>query len=82
MAQTPVNGLRLFGVAAHEPHSSNELAEGTSLVQLRSLAAVVGPSRYARVVLDRNEMQEYTRVLEEVQATTAVLPAPHRCGGA
>lgn len=76
MAQTPVNGLRLFGVAAHEPHSTQELAEGTSLVQLRSLAAVVGPSRYARVVLDKNEMQEYTRVLEEVQATTAVLPAP------
>ena len=76
MAQTPVNGLRLFGVAAHEPHSGNELAEGTSLVQLRSLAAVVGPSRYSRVTLDRKELQEYTRVLEEVQATTAVLPAP------
>lgn len=76
MAQTPVTPLRLFGVAAHEPHSGQELAEGTSLVQLRSIAAVVGPSKYARVVLDSNEMHEYTRVLEEVQSSTAVLPAP------
>ena len=76
MAQTPVTGLRLFGVAAHDPHSGHELAEGTSLVQLRSLAAIVGSSKYARVVLDEKEMNEYTRVLEEVQGTTAVLPAP------
>jgi hypothetical protein len=76
MAQAPVTALRLFGVAAHEPHSSADLAEGTSLVQLRSLAAVVGPSRYTRVVLDKKEMDEYTRILEEVQSSTAVLPAP------
>ena len=76
MAQTPVTGLRLFGVAAHDPHSGRELAEGTTLVQLRSLAAVVGSSKYTRVVLDEKEMTEYTRVLEEVQGSTAVLPAP------
>jgi hypothetical protein len=76
MAQTPVTPLRLFGVAAHEPHSNHELAEGTTLVQLRSLAAVVGPSRYSRVVLDQKEIEEYSRVLEEVQSNAAVLPAP------
>ena len=56
--------------------SSHELAEGTSIVQLRSLAAVVAPSRYSRVVLDEKEMNDYTRVLEEVQGGSAVLPAP------
>lgn len=56
--------------------SSHELAEGTSLVQLRSLAAVVAPGRYSRVVLDEKEMNDYTRVLEEVQGSSAVLPAP------
>ena len=76
MAQTPLNGLRLFGVAAHDPTTGHGVAEGTSLVQLRSLAAVVGPSKYSRVTLDENEMNEYTRVLEEVQSSTAVLPAP------
>lgn len=76
MAQTPVNGLRLFGVAAHDPHASGNLAEGTSLVQLRSLAAVVGPGRYARAALDEKELTDYTRVLEEVQTGTSVLPAP------
>ena len=76
MAQTPVSGLRLFGVAAHDSSSHSELAEGTSLVQLRSLAAVIGPSKYSRVVLDETEIAEYARVLEEVQSATAVLPAP------
>lgn len=77
MAQTSVNALRLFGVAAHESTATNTLAEGTDLVQFRSLAAVVGPAvKYARVVLDEEEMSEYTRVLEEIQSTTAVLPAP------
>ena len=76
MAQTPLTGLRLYGVAAHDPTSAHELAEGTSLIQLRSLAAVVSPSRYSRVVLDDREMADYTRVLEEVQHVTAILPAP------
>ena len=76
MAQTPVNALRLFGVAAHDSSLHNSLAEGTSLVPFRSLAAVVATCRYSRVVLDEKEMHEYRRVLEEVQGTTAVLPAP------
>ena len=76
MAQTPLNGLRLYGVAAHDPTSAQGLAEGTTLVQLRSLAAVVAPGRYTRVVLDEEEMSDYTRVLEEVQGSAAVLPAP------
>lgn len=76
MAQTPVSGLRLFGVAAHDSSSNSPLAEGTSIVQLRSLAAVTSACRYTRLVLDETEMAEYARVLEEVQSSTAVLPAP------
>jgi len=40
------------------------------------LGAVVAPSRYARVSLDEEEMGDYARVLEEVQSSAAVLPAP------
>jgi hypothetical protein len=76
MAQAPVTGLRLYGVAAHESAGPDGLAEGTSLVQFRSLAAVVSPSRYHRVTLDVDEIGDYTRVLEEVQSNAAVLPAP------
>jgi hypothetical protein len=76
MAQAPVTALRLYGVAAHESTSANELADGTSLVQFRSLAAVVSPTRYHRVTLDADELGEYTRILEEVQSNAAVLPAP------
>jgi len=76
MAQAVVNGLRLYGVAAHEAGAHQVLAEGTSLIPFRALAAVVAPSRYSRVALDEGEMQEYTRVLEEVHSNVAVLPAP------
>lgn len=68
--------MRFYGVAAHDPNILHGLADGTSLVQFRSLAAVVAPSKYARVILDEKEMSDYTRVLEEVQSNTAVLPAP------
>lgn len=76
MAQASINALRLYGVAAHESTSGHALAEGTSVLQFRSLAAVVAPARYHRVTLDNAEVGDYTRVLEEVQATAAVLPAP------
>lgn len=76
MAQAAVNALRLFGVAAHDSTLHQSLAEGTSLVPFRSLAAVVAPSRYGRVDLDEKEMNDYRRILEEVQGNAAVLPAP------
>ena len=76
MAQTPVNALKLYGVAAHESSANGALAEGTTIVPFRALAAVVTPAKYHKVILDEKEMGEYTRVLGEVQANTAVLPAP------
>ncbi len=76
MAQAPVDALRLYGVAAVDPTSVSSLAQGTSIVPFRMLGAVVAPCRYSRVPLDEPEMGEYTRILEEVQSNTAVLPAP------
>jgi len=76
MAQAAVGGFRLYGVAAYESGAHEPFADGTSLIPFRAVAAVVAPSRYARVVIDEAEMNEYTRILEEVQGSTAVLPAP------
>jgi len=76
MAQTPVSGLRLFGVAAFDSGMNQPLADGTTTVQFRAIAGVVTPSKYTRVTLDENEIGEYTRILEEVQSNSAVLPAP------
>jgi hypothetical protein len=76
MAQASISALRLYGVAAHESTSGHALAEGTTLVQFRSIAAVVAPARYHRVTIDDDEIADYTRVLEEVQSSAAVLPAP------
>ena len=76
MAQIPLNGLRLYGVAAFDTGLMQPLAEGTTSVQFRSIAGVVAPAKYSRVTIDDKEMHDYTRVLEEVQANTAILPAP------
>jgi hypothetical protein len=76
MAQAAVDGLRLYGVAALESSAVASLAEGTSIIPFRMLGAVVAPSRYARISLNEVEMGEYTRVLEEVQSNSSVLPAP------
>jgi hypothetical protein len=76
MAQTPLNGLQLYGVAAFDSGHQPPLAEGTTLVQFRALAGVVSPAKYHRVTIDEALTGEYARVLEEVQTSTAVLPAP------
>ena len=76
MAQTPVEALRLYGVAAVESNAVRSLAEGTTIVPFRLLGAVVAPTKYSRVAVDEAEVGEYTRILEEVQSSTAVLPAP------
>jgi hypothetical protein len=76
MPQTPLNGLRLYGVAAFDSALHEPLAEGTTSVQFRSIAGIVAPAKYARVAIDDAELRDYTRILEEVQANTAVLPAP------
>jgi hypothetical protein len=76
MAQASVNALRLFGVATVDSPSTQSLAEGTTLVSFRSLAAIVAPTRYSRPTLDGTELSEYTRILEEVQSAGAVVPAP------
>ena len=76
MAQSSVNSLRLYGVAAVESGQVSSLAEGTSLVHYRALAAIVEPAPYTVNLLDEEEMADYLRVLEEAHAHSAVLPAP------
>jgi hypothetical protein len=76
MAQTPLDALRLYGVAAVESNAAASLADGTTIVPFRMLGAVVAPAKYARVPVDEAEIGEYTRILEQVQSNTAVLPAP------
>ncbi|HEX7596261.1 MAG TPA: GvpL/GvpF family gas vesicle protein [Gemmatimonadaceae bacterium] len=75
MAQNTV-ALRLYGVAAVESGQAMSLAEGTTLVHYRALAAIVEPSPYTISKLEDQEMSKYLAVLEEAQAHSSVLPAP------
>jgi hypothetical protein len=76
MAQTAVGSLRLYGVAAVESGQATSLAEGTTLVHYRALAAVVEPAPYSVSTLEDEEMSKYLTVLEEVHSHSAILPAP------
>lgn len=75
MAQTAV-GLRLYAVAAAESGQATSLAEGTTLVHYRALAAIVEPSPYSVSAFGDDETRNYVRVLEESHSHAAVLPAP------
>jgi len=52
------------------------LAEGTTLVHYRALAAIVEPAPYSASPLGDDDMGNYVRVLEESHSHAAVLPAP------
>ena len=76
MAQAALSSLRLYGVAAVESGQTTSLAEGTTLVHYRALAAIVEPSPYASINLDDGEMAKYLAVLEKAYSHVTVLPAP------
>jgi hypothetical protein len=76
MAQAALSALRLYGVAAVESGQAMSLAEGTTLVHYRALAAIVEPSAYAVASLDDDEMAKYLRILEGAYSHATVLPAP------
>ena len=76
MAHPSVGSLRLYGVAAVESGHATSLADGTTLVHYRALAAIVEPSPYAVSTLDDAAMSRYLTVLEDAHSHSSVLPAP------
>lgn len=76
MAQSAIGSLRLYGVAAAESSHADSIADGTTLVHYRALAAIVEPSPYSVSTLEDEEMAKYLRVLEESHLHASVLPAP------
>lgn len=66
----------MYGVAAVESGQAMSLAEGTTLVHYRALAAIVEPAPYSASILGDDDMGNYVRVLEESHSHAAVLPAP------
>ena len=70
-----MTALRLYAVAALNGESRPLVAD-TSLITYRDLGAVVGKAAYARVQPDDDEVVAQHRVIEEVFAHHAVLPAP------
>jgi len=76
VAQSSLNSLKLYGVGAIDSAQLASPAEGTQLVRYRALAAIVEPSSYNSVRLDDGEMEKYLRVVDEIHAHSAVLPAP------
>lgn len=76
MARSAVNSVRLYGVAAVESGQVASVAEGTSLIHYRALAAIVEAAPYSAVELNDAEMTKYLAILEEAHSHVSVLPAP------
>ena len=66
----------MYGVATVESGQAMSLAEGTTLLHYRALAAIVEASPYSVSSLGDDEMGNYVRVLEESHSRSTVLPAP------
>jgi hypothetical protein len=75
MAQGSLSALRLYGVAASDSKAVS-LAADTSVVQFRHIAAIVEPAEYSKAEITGEELERYTRIVEEVYAQTTILPAP------
>jgi len=70
------SGLRLFGVAEMENGIADSLPEGTSVVQHRSLGAIVEPTAYSSAKLEEADLERYATVVDEAFKLCTILPAP------
>ena len=70
-----MKALRLYGIAAVNGES-RPLVDDTELVIYRDLGAIVGKAAYSRIEPDEAEILAQHKVIEQVFAHHAVLPAP------
>jgi hypothetical protein len=69
--------LSLYGVTFNESHGTHaEPMDGTSLVVVRDLAAIVGQSEYAMLEASPERVSHYTEVVRDFARRGPVLPAP------
>jgi hypothetical protein len=71
-------GMQLFGVATVRGAGDSPASDGTSVVVVRELGAVVRPANYTMPALDDREVLEWNRIVYEVFQNRTILPAP--CG--
>jgi hypothetical protein len=68
--------LNLFGVIYNDVHRSTAPVDGTQLIVVRDLAAVVADSPYAALEPNDDRIAKITEVIGAYHARSAVLPAP------
>ncbi|MHB0949500.1 MAG: GvpL/GvpF family gas vesicle protein, partial [Gemmatimonadaceae bacterium] len=69
-------GVRLFGVTSQDGHVLDELPGEGSLLQVRDLAAVIGPAPYVATDPDDAAIDLHRRVIDVVFKHRSVLPLP------
>lgn len=68
--------LRLYGVAAHDPHDAPALPAGVLLLPFRDISAVAAETRHARPAVGPQELDAHRAAVAAVFARQAILPAP------
>lgn len=71
-----MTALLLYGVVELEGSDGDSLAEGTSIVALRDLGAIVAPAPYEARTPGPEEVDEHRRVVESIFHKRPFLPAP------
>jgi hypothetical protein len=69
-------GVRLYGVTSHDGHVLDELPGEGSLLQVRDLAAVIGPAPYQGGAPDDEAIDLHRRMIDVVFRHRTVLPLP------
>ena len=70
------NALRLYGITDVEHHAEAKPLDGTELLHVRDLAAVVSPADYSSNPPTGEVIEQYRRVVDDVFGRAPVLPAP------
>ena len=69
-------GVRLYAITTHEGHVLDEFPGEASLLQVRDLAAVIGPAAYVVEEPADEQLDLHRRVVDVVFKHRSVLPAP------
>ena len=70
------NALRLYGITDVEHRAHTNGSDGTELLAVRDLAAIVSTAEYSATPPAGEVIEQYRRVVDDVFSKAPVLPAP------
>jgi hypothetical protein len=76
MSNNTSDGLRLYCVVDIDDFGGELELDGVSVVQFRDLGAVVSPAEYVQTEPTDDDIEHYTKIIDELYESGPVIPAP------